>query len=31
LIVERLEPQRALAPRSTSHLPASWREKHGDA
>jgi hypothetical protein len=28
LIVERLEPQRALALRSTSHLPASWREKH---
>jgi hypothetical protein len=27
-IVERLEPQRALALRSTSHLPASWREKH---
>jgi hypothetical protein len=28
LIVERLEPQRALALRSTSRLPASWREKH---
>jgi len=27
-IVERLEPQRALALHSTSHLPASWREKH---
>jgi hypothetical protein len=27
LIVERLEPQRALALHSTSHLPASWREK----
>jgi hypothetical protein len=27
-IVERLEPHRALALHSTSHLPASWREKH---
>jgi hypothetical protein len=27
-IVERLEPQRALTLHSTSHLPASWREKH---
>lgn len=26
-IVERLEPQRALALHSTSHLPASWRER----
>jgi hypothetical protein len=27
LVVERLKPQRALALRSTSHLPASWKEK----
>jgi hypothetical protein len=27
-IVERLEPQRALALHSTSHLPASWRQRH---
>jgi hypothetical protein len=27
-IVERLEPQRSLALHSTSHLPASWRERH---
>jgi hypothetical protein len=27
-IVARLEPQRALALHSTSHLPASWRKRH---
>ena len=28
LIVEQLEPNRALVLRSTSHLPPSWRAKH---
>jgi hypothetical protein len=28
LIVERLEPERALVLHSTSHLPASWRTRH---
>jgi hypothetical protein len=27
-IVERLEPQRSLTLHSTSHLPASWRQRH---